>query len=561
MKNAITLIIITECDQGKFSLARFYQRRIARIFPVSFLVLIVTLIVASIIYTPQDFASVGTTAIAATLSIANLKMMMQGNYFEAVPDAQPLLHYWSLSIEEQFYLVIPSLILIAFKFKTSRYNLFRITIVIAAISFIGCCILTEIKPTWAFYLLPTRAWELLVGCALALFPFRENGQKNLTFVKILAHLGLLIIFISLFTIHESTSFPGSIAIFPVIGSILVLFASNTNKPEGTIRFLSHPYMVFIGKISYSLYLWHWPIFCFVDYYFYSHSLLIRAILKIIFTCLLSLISYNFFENPIRTYLNKPKRKMMSFIIFLAFIGLITFAGFVIRNENYLDASTNSVKNGGIVVNSYLSKPSIVLMGDSNGSMYGRMLKEISREMKLRAHIISVAGSDALPGQELYRDSISFLNQEKPDITIFVESWTAKIGQKKELLPIALSEILQSSKNIILITQPPILPKSANRSYIRNFGQFPIVENISTFKLRKKINAYLMSQQNNRIHVLNIEPMFVQSNGEIRFTDEYGHQLYHDSGHLSGYGSDIVKKQIKSEIKKILLSSYSKNSNL
>jgi peptidoglycan/LPS O-acetylase OafA/YrhL len=552
----ITSIIINECENNQFSFSHFYQRRISRIFPVFFLVSLATLFAAYFIYTPQDFASAGAVIIASALSLANLKFMLQGNYFQLSPDAQPLLHFWSLSVEEQFYLVFPPIVYLGFRLGMKRCNLFYVLIAITVTSFAVCVVLTTKNPTWAFYLLPTRAWELLAGCVLATYqPDRKNENQRLG--QILSNIGLLTIVMSFFIIHEGMSFPGYIATFPVLGTGLIVGGSSINQQSISKKFLSHPFLLLIGKMSYSLYLWHWPIFCFVDYSLYSHSSIVRAVLKLSLTILFAFISYHWVERPIRSHLNQPSRMVFSFIAFA--IGVITFCvvGFFINTNNYINGSLNMVKDGGITFNSNLSKPVVVLMGDSNGAMYGRTLKEISQEMKLRSHAISVAAGDPLPDTQLYKDSLLFLDRANPDITIFVAAWSEKVGQKRDLFKTALSQILQKSKHVIIITQPPGLPKYATREEIRKSGQRPIFEEITPSILRQATNAYLRSCQNERVHVLDIESLFKKSDGEIRFTDSQGRQLYHDAGHLSGYGSAMVKKLLVKEISQILTLSSTK----
>jgi peptidoglycan/LPS O-acetylase OafA/YrhL len=497
----ITSIIISDCENGKFSFAHFYQRRISRIFPVFFLVSIFTLTTAYFLYTPQDFASTGAVAISAVLSVANLKFMLQGNYFQISPDAQPLLHFWSLSVEEQFYLIFPLIIYLAFQIGITRRNLFYVLIAITVFSFAACVALTTKNSTWAFYLLPTRAWELLSGCILATYrPHSRTGNQR--FGQILSNIGLLAIISSFFVINEGMSFPGFVAAIPVVGTVLLIGCSQNNQSKSiSERLLSHPFLIRIGKMSYSLYLWHWPIYCFVDYSLYLHLSIVRATLKVFLTILFSFASYHWIEKPIRSYLNQPKKQVFGFTTFA--IGVITFVaiGFLINSNNYINASLNTIKDGGITFNSTSSKSVVVLMGDSNGAMYGRTLKEIAQEMQVRTNVISVAAGDPFPGTQLYKDSLLFLDRANPDITIFAAAWAEKVGHNRDRFKTALSQLLQKSKHVILITQPPGLPKYASREEIRKSGLRPIFEDITSSTLRQDTNTFLLSHRNERVHVL------------------------------------------------------------
>jgi len=155
----ITSILLSDINEGQFSIVRFYQRRIARIAPAFFVVLVVTLVVAHFVYSAQDFASLGANSLAAALSVINLKLLFQGTYFQSSPDAQAILHYWSLSVEEQFYVFFPLYLYAVLRF--TRRPLV-VTLALGAGSFAACVVVTHLSPTYAFYLLPTRAWELLM---------------------------------------------------------------------------------------------------------------------------------------------------------------------------------------------------------------------------------------------------------------------------------------------------------------------------------------------------------------------------------------------------------------
>ena len=544
----ITAIIIDECEQGKFRFLNFYQRRISRIYPAFFLVSIVVLIGSYFLYLPQDFASAGSTAMSAALSVANIKFILQGNYFELSQDAQPLLHYWSLSVEEQFYMVFPLIVYLSYRLKISRFTLSVCFIIAAFLSFVSCLFLTKTNPTWAFYLLPTRAWELLAGCIIATYPYSKTINKKIEII--FQNIGLALIALSLMFVHEGASFPGYIAAMPVIGTVLLIGAGNHVRKGMVEKILSAPFLVFFGKISYSLYLWHWPVYSIIDYTLYLQSPLTRLVLKIILTALFSLSSYYYFEKPVRSFLNQPDNKKLSFAIFSVGVIILVATGYFIRANNYITAKANTVKSGGIAFNNNSHSPVLVIMGDSNASMYGLAMKEISKEMDVRVHVISVAAGNPFPESQFFYDSLFFLDNAKPDITIFVAAWAYRVGSDRALLKFTLSEILKRSKNIILITQPPRLPYSDCRQKIREFGPQQLIEESVFSNFRNKTNQYLKSLSSDQIHVLDIDSLFVK-NGKIIFSDEQGRQLFQDDRHLSAYGSELVKKQLKTEIEKIM----------
>ncbi len=297
----ITSIILKDCEKGEFSLLRFYQRRIARIFPAFFTVAFATLLAASFIYSPQDYASAGANLVAAALSVANMKFMLQGNYFEISPDAQPFLHYWSLSVEEQFYLVFPLLFLLLFKY--ARKHLILILSILGLGSLIACLALTPAKPVWAFFLLPTRAWELFAGSLLAVMSLHPTSASSPSRHPWLPALGLLLVGLSFALIHEGAHFPGCLAILPVLGTLALLFP-HTAANGHVEKWLSAPLLVKLGRMSYSLYLWHWPVFSIIDYEMYLSPEPLRLLLKIGISFPLAFLSFVIIENPSRIFLNQ-----------------------------------------------------------------------------------------------------------------------------------------------------------------------------------------------------------------------------------------------------------------
>ena len=298
----ITSILLREYQHKNFSLWSFYQRRIARLFPAFFTVALATLLGASFLYSGQDLASCGANLVSAVLSVANLKYMLQGNYFTLTPDAQPFLHYWSLSVEEQFYLVFPAILLFLYV-KVNKHK----TVILGALcaaSLIACVELTHQKPEWAFYLLPTRAWELLAGSILAnIVADRSAADDHNSLLNSLSVAGVALIVVSVFAINEGPSFPGYQATLPVLGT--VLFLGSTGRTAGwPEKILSTGPMVFIGRMSYSLYLWHWPVFSLIDYKLYLASPLVRVSLKVAFTAATSGLCFFLIENPGRAF-SKP----------------------------------------------------------------------------------------------------------------------------------------------------------------------------------------------------------------------------------------------------------------
>jgi len=253
----ITSIVLEESVRGEFSFLRFYQRRIARIFPLMLLVILATCVAAYFIYPGEDSAATGAAGVAAVASLANLKFMVQGDYFKLQPDTQPLLHTWSLSVEEQFYLFLPPAIILLHMGHGSKRRIAKglAWCLIGSLAF--SIWLTGRNPSWAFYLMPSRAWELLTGSLAAIGMVRFGAFNRVPWSAFLI-IGLAGIAWSIAIVDETYAFPGWVAIVPVLSTAMVLVSERFVDDGVLVYLLRHRWLVGIGKISYSLYLWHWP---------------------------------------------------------------------------------------------------------------------------------------------------------------------------------------------------------------------------------------------------------------------------------------------------------------
>ena len=217
-------------------------------------------------------------------------------------------------------------------------------------------------------------------------------------------------------------------------------------------------------------------------------------------------------------------------------------GTAVRRANYIDAGGYNIGQGGIVFTQPGSTGSMVLMGDSNGSMYGKTAKEVARALRRKLDVISVAAEDPLPhlsgpNPQLWLDSLEFVKRENPDVILFVCSWESKLKGEEDRLVVAVDELKQHTRRLILITQPPELPKAAERESLRNGSRPPFREDPVERVARSESNALLKSFQLDNVIVIDIEPLFVMTDGSIRFADDEGNVLYHDGPHISDAGAE------------------------
>ncbi|MBB4121969.1 peptidoglycan/LPS O-acetylase OafA/YrhL [Martelella radicis] len=254
----ITQDIANRIEAGKFSIIEFYIRRVRRIFPALFVTLIFTSVFAYFILYPEELVRYGKSLAGAALSISNIVFYRRDNYFGANSAEEPLLHTWSLGVEEQFYIFWPILLFIASRFL-GRKGVIASLILVAGASLYWSQAVLATNPSFSYFMLPTRAWELALGGILGLAGKGRLELGKLTATAIFL-IGSLLLGYAFFNYSELTPFPGFSALIPVVGTSLILYAGQFGNPCSGI--LAGGLMTFIGRLSYPLYLVHWPIIVF-----------------------------------------------------------------------------------------------------------------------------------------------------------------------------------------------------------------------------------------------------------------------------------------------------------
>lgn len=301
--------IVSEVDVGRFSVLRFYERRLRRIFPAYAAVLVFVLAVALLRGWPTELKETSEAALAALGSVTNIVFWATAGYFEQPAEELPLLHTWSLSVEEQYYLVFPALVMGVVCWTRARLApvVFSLIAASVALSVYGAFA----YPEATFYLLPARAWELLVGASLALGaipPLRDRALR-----EVACAIGLALILGSIAVLTSATPFPGLAAIPPCLGAALIIHAG-ASGPTLVGRVLSIPPMVFVGLISYSLYLWHWPLLVLQKTEFLlvpaDSSKLVERTAVLAASFIFAFLSWRFIERPTRDRRRVPTRMLI-----------------------------------------------------------------------------------------------------------------------------------------------------------------------------------------------------------------------------------------------------------
>lgn len=421
----ITSILAAEHTAGSFSLVGFYERRVRRILPALFVVVAASIPFAWVFLLPPELQGFSRSVVAVPLFVSNFFFWKDGNYFEEAAELKPLLHTWSLAVEEQYYVFFPLLLAAVWKFGRHA-----IVLVMAAL-IVGSLLLAERAlshdPGAAFFLAPTRIWELALGGLVALSYPRlaaTRGQR-LILGNALSMLGLGLILIAIFAFSKSTPVPGLWALIPTIGSALIIAYASSQTLAG--RLLGCRPLVGVGLISYSAYLWDQPLFAFARSY-YGHIHTAGALIMSAAAFLLAAVTWRYVETPFRDKSNFSRRKVFTAV--LLFGGILIFVGlstsYVLRSNPKFqveNALAESLAKGKTVyaqnvderlliksrIEAEIARPDIVVAGSS-------------RVMQI--------GEQALPGRVL---NLGVSGASIEDIVSILDMATEALGPKTLLI--------------------------------------------------------------------------------------------------------------------------------
>jgi peptidoglycan/LPS O-acetylase OafA/YrhL len=440
----ITGILLRELDsKSTISLVAFYARRIKRLLPASFVVIFATALAALILLPASMRQSLGKDVIAASTYMSNfLFALWENDYQNLNSTPSPFIHFWSLAVEEQFYIFWPLFILILFRIGKHRAVFYGVLTTLVA-SFLFSLYLTERAPIWAFYILPTRAWELAAGALLVFLPELKK------FRPVVALFSFVAICIATLIFDKTTPFPGIAALAPVVATVLLL-ASRSKWPPIINVIAQSRVSQWLGAISYPLYLWHWPVLVIPAIYLGEELTLIQTVLLLALTVLLAGLTHRYVEAPMRE-VKLSHRKIFTFA------AIATSASIIIGGLTYIQHSNSIAIDSGFTVSldDVRSKPkinedgchihirqtvsprceygdltsdqTIVLYGDSHAAQWFPALDLIGKKRGIK--IVSLTKS-ACPSAEVIKELSS--QYDVKDCQAFRDSSVARINRIKPL---------------------------------------------------------------------------------------------------------------------------------
>lgn len=600
----ITKGLLNDLQENKYSIGSFYVRRIRRIFPAYMSVILFSLILGCICYYGNDLLNLSKTALSSAAFCTNVYFYLRSGYFSPNAHENPLLNLWSLSVEEQYYIFFPLLLAALYKFfpKALKCTIWIFFIV----SLILCGIITHQNAKLAFYWLPFRAWELLAGSLLAI-----HSKEH--FLHIRFNITIIIALVCLFFLLASTiPFPGIVAVLPVLCAVLLLLSGDTGYAK---NILEHPYTVYIGKISYSLYLYHWPLLVF------SHYLLDdiwgnsnAAFSAVGLSLLISHFSWKYIEMPFR----KTHWQQSSYFIFalltLAFVisasvtSICLFQyetkyprvrvesywdGLAPNEKNYADPHWPSCENrtsNSLTVLGADSSPCYVLWGDSHAMATSPGWDDFSRRNNInglyinRKHtlLFNTFSANYPRNDQWITSSLDWLAEHKElQTVVLINRWAVraegttnennahivykrrdhKATKTEDIFRLGITELCQKlcdmGKNVIIISSIP----EQGVDVSSRLNRLPL---FSGYKNNMQSIPYPAYEERQRIVKNCFNMLEEQGLAHIIWVDKFfypngnpielqqgGYSLYKDDDHLTPTGAKYLLRSLESELLPLL----------
>ncbi len=583
----ITALIGAEMAAGTFSLRDFWERRIRRIMPAATVTVAVSLLLGFFLMLPADFEELGESAIAQALLSANIYFHQTTGYFERPADTKPLLHFWSLAVEEQFYLVFP-LVLLALQRWSARVKL-KVVGTIAAMSFASSVVGVWAFPQATFYLLPTRAWELALGALLALnggrLPLPERTRAPIGWGGLAMMLAPVAIY------DADTPFPGLLAVPPCLGALLVIWSTGGERTSFLGRVLSVKPLVGVGLISYSLYLWHWPVKVFSHYWFTGlHSPVAMRVGVVLVSFGLAWVSWRYVEKPFRarrvrvSFRGLVQGAVAASVVTMG-VGAVIAAGdglprrfppqiveyasaYEDRPEvDEADLTLEAAEAGELPMlgnDGIRSGPMVLLWGDSHARVVSPAVEAMCRQLGVRGYRASRSETASLldwGSEDVRRHNeavFRWVERVRPTVVVLASRWekVLRTAEDEESLRATVERIRGLGVSVSVMRQVASQQKDIPKALARAELLGGDVEEVGVpVALHEKV-----TQRSNEMidHVeaavpglLVLDPIPYLSREERCVAEVDGRPLYYDYQHLTTFGAEQLTPMFAALLKTVI----------
>ncbi len=594
----ISLNILGDLERGRFSIVDFYRRRVKRIAPPMLLVVAATMLVTQQLFLPEDAERTAESALWSLLSLANVYFWrnQDTSYFAAANSDTPLLHLWSLGVEEQFYIIWPLLLIVAYRPSRAK-SFFVVATLIAMASFVLGEVWFDRDPSFVYFMLPTRAGELLLGALVAHAVLRNARAKvSVTVVAPMAFAGMVLLGLSLALLSEDQTFPGLRAVPPTLGTALLILAGHC-RDNRVSRWLALKPLVWVGLISYSAYLWHWPL---LALYRYGHTDVgaVAGLSMFALTLLLAWLTFLYVERPARRSGASAVRVFtLQYGVPAAALGIVALGAMYIDGYGIRWLATDyrtrlaalrqqtrpaylydyvcqrqkimrtDAQNPKCVVGADTADPAVaILWGDSNAAHYVGMIGAFARKQGFKFRNLEVGScppidsdpKDFVSSKRLpdCRDSYEIAREtiDAFPVVMISASWTGYQQISEKFLGAffdTATSLAAKGKLVILIGKAPVISGYDRRcrekalSYpllLCSEGSVP--PSADVLGVNELLKSFAGRTPN--VEYFDVTP-YLCTEGSCSAFDSSGSPLYYDSSHLTlpaswKLGADIVGRQ-------------------
>ena len=571
----ITSILIEDLDKGRFSILDFYERRARRILPALFFVVLVCIPFAWAWMLPSRLEEFARSVAATGVFSSNFLFWQEVSYFATAAEEKPLLHTWSLAVEEQYYVIAPVALFFAWRLGANAVLqlAFLLFLVSLALSEIGW----RTSPSANFFLFPTRAWELLAGTMVAIWIWKSDVKSN----DLLASLGLVAIVVSVFVFDEETPFPSLLTLLPVVGtSLLILFGSEETLAA---KLLSTKALVGLGLISYSVYLWHQPLFAFARIKLASEPSPVVIATLILATFFLALLSWKFVEQPFRKRIGSSLGRKQIFVLSVFGILTLTSIGslghflngfssrftpphFVVAGEFQLPSRSTGhcyfnlnrgeklIGDAGTscqLVETGSDKPSLLLFGDSFAAHWEPYLQEFAQQNEVNLSSVttnwcfpSAIPDHAAPKGHPSREQCDFNrnwlseNFQNFDAVILAGSWDGVASRGFAAGVFGLIDEISEEAPVLILDVPPQLTRISVEAAIFDSSK-PLVVEEDRMADAMSFQSDLENRYDAHSEILFLDQIVLGFERFGGFKNFEGYPYSLDGRHISIYGAKAL----------------------